>query len=112
VGWWEGVQRRLVIRGVCDDRVNGEARAEARGVFLEYDMDGSGDAASLGAVEAVLWGVSRIADADATKCFFAEFPTQLVGHFGEDGAPEDAELGRVTRRWRKEGEGNATGETD
>jgi hypothetical protein len=75
-------------------------------------MDGSGDAASLGIVDAVPWGVSRIANHDATKSFFAEFPTQLVGHFGEDGAPEDAELERVMHRRRKESEGNATNETD
>jgi hypothetical protein len=67
-------------------------------VFLEDDMDESGDAASLGVVDAVPWGVNRTADHDTTKYFFAEFPTQLVGHFGEDGAPEDAELGRVRGR--------------
>jgi hypothetical protein len=75
-------------------------------------MDGSVDAASLGVVYAVSWGVTRIADHDATKRFFAEFPTQLVGHGGENGAPEDAELGYVRHRGRKESEGNATGETD
>jgi hypothetical protein len=79
---------------------------------LEDGMDGSGDAASLGVVDAVPWGVTRIANYDATKRFFIEFPTQLVGHFGEENAPEDTELGCVWHRRRKEREGNATGETD
>jgi hypothetical protein len=57
-------------------------------------------------------GVSRIANHDATKRFFAEFPTQLVEHFGEGGAPEDAELGCVRCQRRKESEGNTTGEAD
>jgi hypothetical protein len=69
---------------VCDDRVDGEARAEARSVFLEDNMDGRGDAASFRVVHAVTWGVRRIANHDATKRLFAEFPTQLVGHLGED----------------------------
>jgi hypothetical protein len=73
-------------------------------------MDGSGDAASLGVLYAVPWSVNRIVDHDATKRLFAEFPTQLVGNFGEDGAPDDAEHGRVRRR--KESVRNATGETD
>jgi hypothetical protein len=46
------------------------------------------------------------------NAFFAEFPTQLVGHVGEDGAPEDVELECVWHRRRKESEGNATGEAD
>jgi hypothetical protein len=45
--------RKLVIRTVGDGRVDGEARAEARSVFLEDNMDGSGDAASFGVVHAV-----------------------------------------------------------
>jgi hypothetical protein len=60
---------------------------------MEDNMDERDDAASLGVVDAVPWGITRIANHDATKCFFAEFPTQLVGHFAEDGAPEDVELG-------------------
>jgi hypothetical protein len=38
---------------VCDDRVDGELRAEAHSVFLEDNMDGSGDAASFGVAHAV-----------------------------------------------------------
>jgi hypothetical protein len=38
-------------------------------------------------------GVKRVASHDAAKRFFTEFPTQLVWHFGEDNAPEDAEFG-------------------
>jgi hypothetical protein len=102
--------RGIVIRSVGDHRVNGEARAEAHGVFMKYNMDGSGDAASLGTVDAVPWGVRRIANHDTTERFFAEFPTQLVGNLGEDGAPEDAEHGCVWHRRRKQSEGNATGE--
>jgi hypothetical protein len=75
-------------------------------------MDGSGDAASFGVVHAVSWGVRWIANHDATKRFFAEFPTQLVGHFGEDGGPVDAELRCVMHRRRKKSEGNTTGEAD
>jgi hypothetical protein len=75
-------------------------------------MDGSGDAASFGVVDAVPWGVRGIANHDATERFFAEFPTQLDRHLGEGGAPEDAELGCVWHRRRKESERNATGEAD
>jgi hypothetical protein len=75
-------------------------------------MDGSGDAASFGAVRAVSLGITRVVNHDATKCFFPEFPTQLVGQFGEDGAPEDAEISSVTHRRRKESERNATSEAD
>jgi hypothetical protein len=55
-------------------------------------MVGSGDAASLGIVHAVPGCVRGISNLDATKLFLTEFPTQLVGNFGEDGAPEDADL--------------------
>jgi hypothetical protein len=79
---------------------------------MKNNMDGSGDAASLGVVDAVPWGVRWIANHDATKRFFAEFPTLIVGHFGEDGSPEDAKLGGVSRRRRKESERDATGEAD
>jgi hypothetical protein len=79
---------------------------------MEDNMDERDDAASLGVVDAVPWGITRIANHDATKRLFAEFPTQVVGHFGEGGAPEDVELGCVRHRRRKESEGNATGEAD
>jgi hypothetical protein len=92
--------------------VDGEACAEARSVLLKDNMDGSGDAASLGIVHAVPGCVRGIANHDATKRFLAEFPTQLVGHFGEDGAPEDAELGCVRHQRRIESEGDATIEAD
>ena len=75
-------------------------------------MDGSGDAASLGIVHAVPGCVRGIANHDTMKLFLTEFPTQLVGHFGEDGAPEDAELGCVRHRRRKERERNAASEAD
>jgi hypothetical protein len=52
----------------------------------------------------------RVANHDATNRFFAEFPKQLFGHFGEDSAPEDAEFGGVGRCRREQGEWNATGE--
>jgi hypothetical protein len=86
------------IRGVGDDRVDGEACAEARSGFLKDNMSGSGDAASFRIVHAVPRCVRGIANHDATKRFLTEFPTQLVWHFGEDGAPEDAELGCVWHR--------------
>jgi hypothetical protein len=36
----QGYVRRVVgVRGICDDRVNREARAEAMGVLLENNMD-------------------------------------------------------------------------
>jgi hypothetical protein len=54
----------------------------------------------------------RVVNHDATKRFFAEFPTKLVGHLGEDGAPEDAELGGVGHRRRKKSEWDATGEAN
>jgi hypothetical protein len=73
-------------------------------------MDLSGVAASLGVVHVVTGCVKGIANHDATKRFFTEFPTQLIGHFGEDGAPEDAELGCVWHRRRKENERNAISE--
>jgi hypothetical protein len=80
---------------------------------MEGNMDGSGDATSLGVVDAVPGGVNRIASHDATKHFFAEYPTQLVGYLiGEDNAHEESELGCVRHQRRKESEGNATGETD
>jgi hypothetical protein len=79
---------------------------------MEDNMDGSGDAASVGAVHAVPGCVREIANHDATKWFFTDFPTQLVGHFGEDGAPEDTELGCFRHRRRKESERNATIEAD
>jgi hypothetical protein len=79
---------------------------------LKINMDLCSDAASLGVVDAVPWGVRRAANHDATKRFFAKFPTQLVGHLGEDVASEDAELGGVTRLRRKESEWDATGEAD
>jgi hypothetical protein len=82
----------LGIRGVGDDRFDGEACAEARSIFLKDHMDGSGDAASLRIVHSVPGCVRGIANHDATKCFLTDFPTQLVWHFGEDDAPEDAEL--------------------
>jgi hypothetical protein len=88
--------RGVVIRRVGDHQVYGEARAEARGVFVEDNMDGGGDATSLGVVDAVSSGVKWIANHDSTERFFAEFSTQPVGHLGEDGAPEDAELGCVS----------------
>jgi hypothetical protein len=100
------------IRGVGDDRVDGEACAEALSVFLKDHMDGSGDAASLRIVHVVPMCVKGIANHDATNRFLTEFPTQLVLHFGEDGAPEDAELGCVKHRRRKEGEGDATSESE
>jgi hypothetical protein len=53
-----------------------------------------------------------IANHDVTKRFLTEFPTHIVTHFGEDGAPEDAELGCVRHRRRKESERNATSEDD
>jgi hypothetical protein len=74
--------RRIVIRTVGDERVDGEACAEARSVFLEDNMDFSGNAASLGVVHAVPGCVREIVNHDATKRCLTEFPTQLVGHFG------------------------------
>jgi hypothetical protein len=68
------------IRSVCDHRVYGESRAEARGVLLKDNMDRWSDAASLGVVDLLPWGVMRVADHDTTKRFFAEFPTELVGY--------------------------------
>jgi hypothetical protein len=103
---------RFGIRGVGDDRANGEACAESRRVFLEDNMDGSGDAASLRIVHSVPKCVRGIANHDATTRFLTEFPTQLVWHFGEDGAPEDAEFGCVRHRRRKESEGDVTSESD
>jgi hypothetical protein len=89
VGRRGGVKRGLVIRGVCDDRVNAESRAEARGVFLEDDMDGSGDAASLGVVDAVRMGVSRIADHNATKRAFRRvFRRNLSGTLAKTAHPK------------------------
>jgi hypothetical protein len=52
----------------------------------------------------------RVANHDATKRFFADFPTQFFGHFGEDNAHEDAEFGGVRRCRREQGEWDATGE--
>ena len=86
--------------------------AEARGVFLKDNMDGSGDAACFRVVHTVPGCVSGEANHDATKRLLTEFPTQLVGHFGEDIPPEDAELGCVKNRGRKEYEGDATIGTD
>jgi hypothetical protein len=54
----------------------------------------------------------RVAKHDATKRVFAEFTTQFVGNLGKNGAPEDAELGGVGRRRRKESKRDATDETD
>jgi hypothetical protein len=54
----------------------------------------------------------RVANHDAEKRFFTEFPTQLVWHFGENNAPEDAELGCVRHRRRKERERNAGSQAD
>jgi hypothetical protein len=50
-------------------------RAETRGVFLEDDMDGSGDAASLGVVDAVPKGVRLTTNHDTTERVLAEFST-------------------------------------
>ena len=93
---------------VGDGRVDGELCAEARGVFLKDNMDGSGDAACFRVVHAVPGCVTGVADHDATKRLFTEISTEFVGHLGEDGAPEDAEPGCVRHRRRKEGEGDAT----
>jgi hypothetical protein len=49
--------------------------AEARGVFLKDDMDGSCDAACLWVVHTVRGCVNGIANHDATERFFIEFPT-------------------------------------
>jgi hypothetical protein len=68
--------------------------------------------ASHGVAHAVPGCVRVIANRDATKRFLTEFPTQLVGHFGKDNAPEDAELGCVRHRRRKESERNVTSEAD
>jgi hypothetical protein len=109
---WGGVQGGFGIRGVGDDRVQGEACTEAWSVFLKDYMHGSGDAASLRIVHAEPMCVRGIASHDATKRFLTEFPTHLVWHFGEDGAPVDAELGCVRHRRRKESEGDATSKAD
>jgi hypothetical protein len=72
------------MQRVGDRRVNGEARAEARGVFLEDNMDGSGDAASLGVVDAVPCGVMRIANHDAGS---ASFRRNLSGTLAKTAHP-------------------------
>jgi hypothetical protein len=54
----------------------------------------------------------RVANHDAAKRFFTKFPTQLVRHFGDESAPEDAELGCARHRRRKERERNAASEAD
>jgi hypothetical protein len=79
--------------------------------FLEKQDGLLCDSASLGVVDAVPWGVRRVANHDTTIRLIAEFPTQLVGHIGEDGAPEDVELGDSWRRRRQESEWDATVET-
>jgi hypothetical protein len=86
--------------------------AEARGVFLKDNMDGSGDSAGFRVVNAVPGCVIGVADHDATKRLFTEFSTQFVRHLGEDGAPEDAKLGGVRHRRREEGKWDATGGAD
>ena len=97
-----------VCRRVGDDRVDGGLCVEALGVFLKDNMDGSGDATRFRVVDTVPGCVRGIAHHDAAKCFFTEFPTLFVGHLGENGAAEDAELGGVGHRRRKECEGDAT----
>jgi hypothetical protein len=74
VGLWGNVLRRLVIRTIRDGRIDGKARAEARGVFLEDDIDGSGGNTSFRDVHTVPWGVKRVANHDAAKRIFTEFP--------------------------------------
>jgi hypothetical protein len=81
---------------------------EAWGVFLKGNMDGSGDATRVRVVDTVPGCVKGIGHHDAAKCFVTEFPTLYVGHLGENGAAEDAELGGVGHRRRKECEGDAT----
>jgi hypothetical protein len=89
------VRRVVNIRGIRDDIVNRETRAEARGVLMENNMDGGGDAAGFRVADAVARGVRRIANHDAPKRFFAESATQLVGNFGKNGAAGDPKLGGV-----------------
>jgi hypothetical protein len=89
------VRRVVSISGIRDDRVNREMRAEARGVLLENNMDGGGDAEGLRVVDAVAKGVRRVVNHDAPERFFAEFAAQLVGHFGKNGASEDPKFGGV-----------------
>jgi hypothetical protein len=43
-------------------------------------MDGNDDAASVGVVHAVPRGVTRVANHDAAKRFFAEFPGNWAWH--------------------------------
>jgi hypothetical protein len=89
----EGCNLEFVgIRGMCDARVNREARAEAWGVLLENNIDRCGDAAGLWVVHAVIMGVRWVANHDATERFFAKFTAQLAGHLGEDDASEYAKL--------------------
>jgi hypothetical protein len=64
-------------------------------------MDRGGDAACDMVVYTVRWSVKWITDHDAAECLFAQFTTLIVWLFGEDSAPEDAELRRVGRIGRE-----------
>mmetsp|Transcript_14020 Transcript_14020/g.24847 ORF Transcript_14020/g.24847 Transcript_14020/m.24847 type:complete len:207 (-) Transcript_14020:420-1040(-) len=75
-------------------------------------MYGSGDATRFRIVDTIPGCVRGIAHHDAAKCFFTEFPTLFVGDLGENGAAEDAELGGVGHRRRKECEGDAPSRSD
>jgi hypothetical protein len=49
-----------------------------------------------------------VADHDAAKRFLLKPATELVGHFGEDNASENTELGSIWLLRREEREGNGT----
>jgi hypothetical protein len=59
------------VKGICDDRVNREARAEAWGVLMENNMGSCGDAVGLRDVDAVTRGIRWVANHDATERFFS-----------------------------------------
>jgi hypothetical protein len=98
------------VKGIRDDRVSREARAEAMDVFLEDNMDGGNDAAGLRIADTIATGVGWLANHDAPERFFAKFTTQLVGHLGKDGAAEYVKFGGVRRGRRKESEVDTAGE--
>jgi hypothetical protein len=93
---------------VNDHGINSCGDTEPWNVLLEGNMDRVGDAARDKIVDTVSWGVKWITDHDAAESLVAQFATFFVMHFGEDNAPETAELGRVGRIGREEGEWSDT----
>jgi hypothetical protein len=79
------------IGGVCDDRVNREARAEAWGVILENNMDLCGDAAGLWVV-AVTRGARRVANHDAKERSSLNLRRNLSGTLAQTVHPNTRNL--------------------